>query len=91
MIKNTLINFAFSILLTIVIITILFLTHGVDYIWLFLKRIRGTSDYEGEGKGLENLNITAGIIIPTVFVMSFVAVALFRRKRKINNVKKEIS
>jgi hypothetical protein len=82
MIKKALIRIAYSVLLTVVIVTVLFLTKGVllDRLVHLIMKIRGTTEYEGEEKGTEVWNIIAGIIIPATFLFTLIIVILFSRK-----------
>ena len=83
MIKKTLIIIGYSILFTIIIVTLLFLTKGIllDRLIHLIMKLRGTTEYEGEEKGTEVWNIVLGMIIPTVFLLTFIIVFLLRRKR----------
>ncbi len=83
MVKKILVNFCYSLGLTIAIMTLLFLTQKsvLNHIVLFLRHIRGTSEYEGESKGLETMNIIFGIVLPIVFVISLAIVVLVKRKK----------
>jgi hypothetical protein len=82
MVRNIFKNLAFSFILTTIIIYFLFWTHLINKIWFYIKKIRVTGEYEGESKGMENLNITEGIIIPVLFLLSFIVVMVIRRKRR---------
>jgi hypothetical protein len=82
MVREVLKNLAFSLIITTLITIFLFSTHLIDHIWFYIKLIRGTSEYEGESKGMENLTITEGIIIPILFLLSFIIVAVIRRNRR---------
>lgn len=78
--KDVLINFVISIFFAIVIIAILFWTHLITDILHYMRKFRGTSEYEGESNGLENLNITVGIVFPVLLLLTFVIVTFCRRK-----------
>jgi len=83
MIKKILIILAYSVLFTILIITILFLTKNLllDQFVYSMMKIRGTANYEGEEKGTEVWNIIFEVIVPTVFLLTLVIVTLFNRKK----------
>jgi len=49
----------------------LFITHGIDLLWICFGKLRGTKKYEGDRKGLENMNITVEIGIRLIFILYF--------------------
>ena len=83
MFKKILIIIGYSILFTIIIVTVLFLTKGLllDRLIHLIMKIRGTTEYEGEEKGTEVWNIVLGMIIPAVFLLTLVIVSILKRKR----------
>jgi hypothetical protein len=71
-----------SIGLTIIISIILFVARKItlDYIVLFITNLRGTSHYQGETWAKEFITVFFWFVLPSVFVLSFFAVFLVRRK-----------
>jgi|GEM_PF-2229737 len=83
MVKKILILVGYSIVFTIVIVTILFLTKNLflDRFVDLIMKVRGTANYEGEEKGTEVWNIIIGMIIPAVFLFTFVIIVFLNRKK----------
>ena len=84
MVKKILITVGYSIVFTIVIVTILFLTKNLflDRFVDLIMKVRGTANYEGEEKGTEVWNIIIGMIIPAVFLFTLVIIVFLNRKKK---------
>lgn len=75
----------FGLISTVVLTSILLLTHSIEYVWLVLKKVRGTDHYSGDESGLENLDITIGVVMPILFAFLFTIYFLYqiwRRKSK---------
>ncbi|MCG8234859.1 hypothetical protein [Tenacibaculum finnmarkense] len=72
----------YSILLTILLLTILILTkdYFLDYIISYIEKDRGTSHYVGETKVAEFFSIIWKIILPVLFIISIILVALKLKK-----------
>ncbi|HEY2349955.1 MAG TPA: hypothetical protein VGH64_13115 [Puia sp.] len=90
MIKRLLLSLGISTLLSILTVFILLFTNAINFLWVPLKRIRGTIDYEGESNGHENLVITENIITPAIFIICFIVVYVilqFRDNRQRANFK----
>jgi hypothetical protein len=84
MVKKILIIVGYSIVFTIIIATILFLTKNLfldRFVYLIMK-VRGTANYEGEERGTEVWNIIIGMIIPAIFLLTLVIVAFLNRRKK---------
>jgi len=83
MVKKILILVGYSIVFTIVIVTILFLTKNLflDRFVDLIMKVRGTANYEGEEKGTEVWNIIIGMIIPAVFLFTLVIIVFLNRKK----------
>jgi len=83
MVKKILILVGYSIVFTIVIVTILFLTKNLflDRFVDLIMKVRGTANYEGEEKGTEVWNIIIGMIIPTVFLFTLVIIVFLNQKK----------
>jgi len=83
MVKKILILVGYSIVFTIVIVTILFLTKNLflDRFVDLIMKVRGTANYEGEEKGTEVWNIIIGMIIPAVVLFTLGIIVFLNRKK----------
>jgi hypothetical protein len=77
-------NLFYSILLLIISIIIIFWKFWKPFksIITYLQRLRGTDKYEGEDLGTETMNIFVYILLPILFLISFIIVLLIKRFTK---------
>jgi len=81
--KKVLTIIAYSIVFATIIVVLLFIskTFFLDRLVHAIIKIRGTAEYEGEEKGREVWNIVLGMIVPAIFLLTFVTVAFLNRKK----------
>jgi hypothetical protein len=83
-ILNGFIIFTQSMIVAIFIQTLI--VYGSGKYWLeflfFIRKQRGTSDYQGEELGMENGKIFFGILFPAVLTISFFIIYFLKKYNK---------
>ncbi len=73
-----------SLLITLVIMILLLFTRDflLDKIYEIIKRIRGTTIYDGETMAVEHLFILTRIIFPIILILVFIILMFLRNRKK---------